>query len=115
MKEKERLVKVVITGFVLGNLWGSGSRGGTGAYPARMIVGDDEKNALEMAENMLQSGQLDSGMGYEHLIGALLYVERKFSITIDGKTYHREEDSEPLFIGELTDAQRDFLLDVAEG
>lgn len=113
MKEKERLVKVVITGFVLGNLWGSGSRGGTGAYPARMIVGDDEKNAVAMAESMLKDGSLDSGMGFEYLHGARLYVERRFVLDIDGKSYHREE-TETVTIGVMTDAQRDFLLGVAE-
>jgi hypothetical protein len=57
----------------------------------------------------LKSGRLDSGMGFESLIGAILVVHRIDFATFEGKEWtHRE--SEFLFIGNLTDTEKLFLV-----
>ena len=57
-------------GFLLGNLWG----GGKGAYPTIKLTSDSIYGIRELAENALSDGSLDSGMGYQSLIGAILKI-----------------------------------------
>lgn len=70
-------------GVVLGNLWG----GGRGYYPAAIIAGEFERGeeiTMEAAK-MLDTGALDSGMGYESLMGAVLAIE-EIERTSEGHT-----------------------------
>lgn len=96
------------TGFVLGNLWG----GGEGSYPATKLTASTKEEIIKQANELLKTRGLDSGMGYESLIGALLEIEEVETITVDGKEYTRSE-FESEFIGDLTDEQQDFLLAVS--
>ena len=96
-------------GFVLGNYWG----GGKGSYPARRINADTKEELLETANAMLKSGALDSGMGYESLIGAVLIITKKSIIEYEGKEY-RNYENETVFIGNLTDKETEFLSDIVE-
>lgn len=102
----EKKVRYVAQGHVLGNYWG----GGSGSYPTIKISGDTKEEVLEKAEKALEDGSLDSGMGYESLIGAVLDVTCITTVEIDGKEFTNEE-TEMEFVGELTEAQSDFLLD----
>jgi hypothetical protein len=95
------------TGIVLGNYWG----GGAGSYQARKFEADTKEELLKQANKALKDGSLDSGMGYESLIGALIEIEMIETVLIDGKEYSRSE-FESTFIGNLTGDQEDFLLDV---
>ena len=95
-------------GYVLGKYWG----GGYGAYKATTITANTRKEILEEAEKKLKNGSLDSGMGFESLIGAILEIEKIETIIIDGKDFHHKEyDSE--FIGDLTRKQKKFLAECA--
>ena len=94
------------TGIVLGNYWG----GGQGGYQARSIEAKTKKELLKKANQMLTDGSLDSGMGYESLIGARLDITKVTSINIDGKVFLNHEH-ETEFIGDLTDEQINFLID----
>jgi hypothetical protein len=94
-----------ITGKVFGNFWG----GGKGAYKSEELMGTNLKALLKKANELLKDGGLDSGMGFESLIGALLNIEETETIKVKGKEYQRKEYSTE-FIGELTEEQRDFLL-----
>jgi hypothetical protein len=97
-------VKFTSTGFVLGNYWG----GGSGAYKARVLSADTKEELIKKATEMLNDGSLDSGMGYESLIGALLNITTITTIMHKGKKFANKE-TEPVFIGDLTESQEDFL------
>ena len=96
------------SGIVYGNFWG----GGEGAYQAENLPYKrdpykSKKALLKEATEMLD-GRLDSGMGYESLIGAMLEIEEIETIKKNGKQFTRSE-FETVFIGDLTDKQKDFL------
>lgn len=95
------------TGLVLGNYWG----GGKGSYEARPLRNDDREALLKEANELLKTGGLDNGMGYESLIGALLDIEVITSIEINGKIF-TNTDNEIIFIGDLTEEQKEFLENV---
>ncbi len=94
----------VAEGRVLGNFWG----GGKGSYKARQFVSKTSiDDLIETLNKALKDGSLDSGMGYENLIGACLDITITSSIIIDGKTFHSEEVEE-LNIGEMTEDEIEF-------
>lgn len=92
------------SGIVLGNLWG----GGRASYPARELHGKTERELLEKAHSALSDGSLDSGMGYESLIGALLTIEETETRNIGGRVFSHTEYND-IFIGPLTESEKDFL------
>lgn len=94
------------TGLVYGCLWG----GGEGGYPARQLEGNSLQEIIDQANAGLD-GSLDSGMGFERLLGAFLLVTETSTIEVDGKSYSHKETLEPVFIGELTDMQKQQLED----
>jgi hypothetical protein len=95
------------SGVVLGNYWG----GGRGAYASiKETEFDSIEKLLLSAEEHLKDGSLDSGMGYESLIGALLIIETVKSVTIGEDTFINNTE-ETTLIGDLTEEQQDFLLD----
>jgi hypothetical protein len=101
-----KTLKFKSSGYVYGFLWG----GGKGAYPARELQADTKKDLLKQANEGL-NGSLDSGMGYESLIGALLEITTITTVEIEGKPFTNEErDIE--FIGKLSDKDKDFLMDI---
>lgn len=94
-------------GLVLGNYWG----GGKGSYKATTFHSDVSKEDLiEQNKKALESGALDSGMGYESLIGAILNIETISTTEIDNKPFTNTE-FELIFIGELTEEEQQFLED----
>ena len=93
-------------GFVYGRLWG----GREGSYPARRLNRHTKIGLLAEAKKALKVGWLDSGMGYEYLFGALLEIEEIETIEVNNKEYTRSE-YETVFIGDLTEKQKEHLLD----
>jgi len=91
-------------GLVLGNYWG----GGIGAYKARDIEAPTQEELLTKANQMLEDGSLDDGMGYESLIGAILIITETKNTDIDGEDFSHD-NSEIVFIGNLTEEEEDFL------
>lgn len=92
------------TGLVLGNFWG----GGSGSYPSIKLSADTREELIKQATDALNDGSLDSGMGYESLMGAILLVEIIKTVEVDSEEFTRS-DFETEFIGELTEEQQDFL------
>ena len=92
-------------GIVLGNYWG----GGQGGYSSRTITSDSKEEIITKANEMLKDGSLDSGMGYESLIGAILIITTTTTIKNKGQEFSRK-DSETVFIGELTEEQENQLM-----
>jgi hypothetical protein len=103
----DKKVKYFSKGLVHGHYWG----GGKGCYKAEKLTADTKEELISKATEMLESGALDSGMGYESLIGALLDITQVTTITVDGDLYHNEK-SEMEFIGDLTVEEIDFLTEV---
>jgi hypothetical protein len=66
---------------------------------------------MAKANEALKDGSLDSGMGYESLIGARIDIEVITTIIVDGKEFVNTEYETEL-IGVLTDEEKDFLLGV---
>ena len=97
-------IKYKSTGLVYGKYWG----GGEGSYPAEKLEADTKEDLLKKANEDLKSGALDSGMGYESLLGALLAITKITTVVINGKSYTNEEE-EFEFIGSLSLNQADFL------
>ena len=100
----EKSVKFTAKGHVLGNYWG----GGQGAYPTIKFTGDSKEEILEKANAALKDGSMDSGMGYESLIGAILLVKATTKIIVEGKEFANDEYEE-ITIGKLKDDQLQFL------
>ena len=94
------------TGIVLGNCWG----GGTCGYAAETIRATNRASLVQQIENGLKDGSLDSGMGYESLIGAIMVVETIDTRKIDGKVF-TAIDYEDEFFGDVTPEQEEMLMD----
>lgn len=95
-------------GYVLGNYWG----GGSGSYPCKKLGSDISKEDL-LNQNIkaLNDGSLDSGMGFESLIGALITIETIRTIEFEDRIYSNSEFNEH-FIGVLNDEQEEFLFNL---
>ncbi len=91
-------------GYVYGNLWG----GGRAAYPSKKLTGASIDEIRVKAEAMLKDGSLDSGMGYESLVGAVLEVTVIKGVTIKGEIF-ASESYEWLIVGKLTEDVVDHL------
>jgi len=94
------------SGIVLGNTWD----GGSGGYNTVQITADTKEELLKIANEKLNDGSLDSGMGFQRLIGAKLMITKTETIVFEGKLFTHQE-SEIEMIGDLTDSQIDFLHD----
>lgn len=100
--EKKKSYKA--TGFVLGNLWG----GGQGAYRTIELEADTKESLMEKAKVALDDGTIDSGMGFESLVGAVLDITESTMVEIEDEIYINEKyifDT----VGELTDEQYEWL------
>lgn len=95
------------SGMVYGKLWG----GGEGAYPAEKNQDATLEDLLATNKKMIENGSLDSGMGYESLLGALLDIKKVTEISIGDKLFTNVEYLDHEMIGDLTEEQQDFLLD----
>ena len=93
-------------GVCLGNLWG----GGEGSYPARKYSNDNLKKLIAEIKKDVKSGGIDSGMGFQSMIGALMAITTITTKTIEGKDFINEEEDCVLF-GKLTETQKEFLDD----
>jgi hypothetical protein len=100
--EKKKSYKA--TGFVLGNLWG----GGQGAYRTIELEADTKEALMDKAKVALDDGSIDSGMGFESLVGAVLDITETTTVEIEDEIFFNEKyifDT----VGELTNEQYDFL------
>ena len=92
------------TGYVYGKLWG----GGEGAYPAETINSASYDDLCTQIKDGIESGGLDSGMGYQNLIGAVMYIDTITDMEIEGKIFSNVDTTQELF-GDLTQDQENFL------
>ncbi len=89
-------------GIVWGNCWGGGKCG----YASEVVTGSTMEEVEKEATRQLESGELDSGMGFESLYAATLTVKVEDIREIDGKEFiHTEHEN--LFIGQCTENEID--------
>jgi len=106
MKTKEK-IKYIAKGYVYGNCWG----GGRGAYSSEVLEGNTREEIEAQIMEGIKTGSLDSGMGYESLIGAIMGITKNITIEVGGEEYTRTEN-EYNFYGDLTEEDIEFLEEV---
>ena len=92
------------TGIVYGNYWG----GGSGGYQAKKYQADTLKELRKEINAGVKNGTIDSGMGYQDVLGAIMDIETIETITENGKEY-KNSSFESEFFGDLTPEQEEFL------
>lgn len=105
----KKQVTFTAKGVVLGNFWG----GGKGAYPAQECSAHSEQELIEQIRSRLDDGSLDSGMGYESLIGAAMTITTTTQIELDDKVFVNKEYNDQFF-GDLDESDQDFLIEVSQ-
>jgi hypothetical protein len=100
--------RYIATGLVLGNYWG----GGKGSYKAERKTNNNLNELRKEINDSIDSGSLDSGMGYESLIGARMEIEEITEVEIEDKIFSHSEYSVEYF-GKLTESDQDFLEEVS--
>lgn len=106
MKQKR---KYRSTGIVYGKLWTNVEA----AYPAKILQEHSKKKLLKNIKLKFKDGSLDSGMGYQYLIGAIITIETMTTIFIKEVDYYHS-DYQTIFIGKLNQKQKDFLKEMQE-
>lgn len=99
-------VKYKASGIVLGNYWG----GGKGGYKAERVFADTKEELIDKINEGIKDGSLDSGMGYESLIGAIMDITTITTIIYQGKKFKNEETDIEVF-GSMTSEETQFLED----
>lgn len=95
------------TGHCYGGLWG----GGNGAYQARKFSANTKEALDKKINDAISDGSIDSGMGFESMLGAIMHVETKTIIEVEGKEFKNSE-YELEFYGNLQESAKDFLEEV---
>jgi len=93
-------------GYVLGKF----KDGLTCVYEAKRINGLTEKKFIKYCNENLQS--LDSGMGYDEIIGCAYRYTITRTVEIAGKKFLSKDSKRKfIFIGKLSENQKEFLVD----
>lgn len=95
------------TGIVLGNCWGGGICG----YAAETLTDNSITGLHKQVEDGIKDGSLDSGMGFESLIGAVMVIDKIDSREIDGKTFIAHDYENAVF-GDVTPEQEEILIEM---
>lgn len=103
----KKTLKYEAFGYVLGNYWG----GGSGSYSTISLKADTLEELLSKCDKALEDGSLDSGMGFESLIGAIMDIITITTIDFEDKEFTNRE-SELRFIGKLTEEEEEFLSEI---
>ena len=74
-------------GICLGNLWG----GGRGWYPTETYYSDSIDHLMSQLWDGVDKGTIDSGMGFESIIGAVVTVITITEVEVDGLWYSRDD------------------------
>lgn len=80
-------------------------------YAATEIKANSLKELREEIEKQLENGSLDSGMGFESLIGAIMVIDEIDSREIDGKTFIAHDYNDEFF-GDITPEQEELLIEM---
>ena len=94
-------------GIVWGNCWGGGQCG----YQADTLTANSLEALVKLIDAGVKDGSLDSGMGFESLIGAIMIIDVVETRQIDGKTFVATE-SEQYISGDISEEIQEYLLNV---
>lgn len=98
------MTKYIAKGLVVGNCWG----GGVVGYAAETVIARQLPALKRNINRMLENGTLDSGMGYESLIGAIMEITKIHTIIKNNKEYNSTESSVEIF-GDFGDIEEEWL------
>ena len=93
-------------GLCLGNLWG----GGKAIYRTEQYSSDKIETLIDEITKDIESGAIDSGMGFESIKGALMQITTIRTIFVDGRKFTSEE-VDYSFFGNLDEEEMSFLED----
>lgn len=92
-------------GYVLGNMWG----GGTAIYESESFYGYRKLDTLKRKiRKKVKDGTIDSGFGFESVIGARMKIERIKLIRYNNSAYKNVEEN-IMFFGKLNKQQQELL------
>ena len=92
-------------GYCYGNYWG----GGRGAYSSIVFQAETEEELRTKITKAIDDGSIDSGMGYESMLGAIMAIKTWTTVTIDGEQYTNTKTDIQLF-GNLSEEDQEFLI-----
>lgn len=95
-------------GLVYGNYWGGGQSGFASRYSGKVFK--SRPALVKFLDKELKIGSLDSGMGYESLIGYCVDVIERKKANIGDETFINEDHGLECG-GKLTDEEADFLIE----
>jgi len=70
--------RYIAKGIVWGNCWGGGQCG----YTSHILKASSMKKLNKQIEEGISNGSLDSGMGYEKVVGAVMSIEVREEIKV---------------------------------
>ena len=94
------------TGLVYGRNWEFTYN----VYPSISFQNDSYEGLIAEANEALANESIDSGMGFESILGAMLNITCTTFIEIEENTFVNYEETIE-FIGNLTEEQQEFLLE----
>lgn len=97
-------------GYVLGNCWG----GGKVAYRSHELISESKESLLNVAKRKLHDGSLDSGMGFESLIAAVIEIEEEITTVIDGNVFVCTNYITEIIGDEVSEIDEEFLLSLLD-
>jgi len=109
LQNHETQEQVIAKGIIYGLLFD----GTSGSYPSINFYGETLEKVELKANKALEDGSIDSGMGFESIKMALLYVTTTTSIKVEGYTFTHEEET-TLMIGNITEDVIAFLSGIHE-
>lgn len=77
-----------------------------GAYEARRYTAKTREELMQQIKKDFESGALDSGFGFQKLIGAEMQITKSSILRING-LYYEAEDDEIVELGNIPDWYRD--------
>ena len=95
------------SGWVLGNCWG----GGKVWYQSNKYQSKTLKGIEKEIQKGIENGSIDSGMGFESILGAIIDITEIEKIdTGDGEPFKRENSMYNTF-GEIEDKAQEYFFD----
>lgn len=104
IKEEDIKTRYKATGYCIGNAWG----GGRIAYQSVEYKADTMEELKVKVDKGIENGSIDSGMGFESVVGALMFVTKEKSILIGTDTYVNFTYSHEVY-GDVTEEEIEVL------
>lgn len=108
MEQFKTKVKYRASGYIMGNLWS----GGKGIYPAKTVEAENEEELKDIINGMIEDKTLDSGMGFESLVGAGLNITKIEKIKVNDRWYTHKYKPEFNLFGNMTMQDESEVMDV---